>query len=175
MIEAELRSFLTPEKFKELLDYFQKNSKPKGKDEQITYYFDGEQDLRIQKNLNYSKVWLKKGKLHDDAREEIEIKLPRGDFEKLEQLFLSLGYNISIKWLRERHTFEWGEVTVMMDYTKGYGHIIEMEKVCSDSEKEQALKILNQKFIELKIPITPKEKFDEAYQNYKKNWKTLIQ
>lgn len=175
MIEAELRSFLTPEKFKELLDYFQKNSKPKGKDEQITYYFDGEQDLRIQKNLNYSKVWLKKGKLHDDAREEIEIKLPREDFEKLEQLFLSLGYNISIKWLRERHTFEWKEATVMLDFTKGYGHIIEMEKLCSENEKENVLKILNQKFIELKIPITPKEKFDESYQNYKKNWKTLIQ
>jgi predicted adenylyl cyclase CyaB len=125
--------------------------------------------------LNYSKVWLKKGKLHDTAREEIEIKLPREDFEKLEQLFSSLGYNVNIKWLRERHTFEWNNVTVMMDYTKGYGHIIEMEKLCKENEKEEALKLLEQKFTELKIPITPKEKFDEAYQNYKKNWKTLIQ
>jgi len=175
MIEVELRSFLTLERFNELLMYFQKNSTPKGKDEQITYYFDGEQDLRIQKNLNYSKVWLKKGKLHDNAREEIEIKLPCEDFEKLEQLFLSLGYNISIKWLRERHTFEWNGTTVMLDYTKGYGHIIEMEKLCDENEKEKAIKILNQKFTELKIPITPKEEFDKTYQNYKKNWKTIIQ
>jgi predicted adenylyl cyclase CyaB len=175
MIEVELRSFLTPERFQVLLNYFQKNSEIKGRDEQITYYFDSEQDLRIQKNLNYSKVWLKKGKLHDTAREEIEIKLPREDFEKLEQLFSSLGYNVNIKWLRERHTFEWNNVTVMMDYTKGYGHIIEMEKLCKENEKEEALKLLEQKFTELKIPITPKEEFDTAYQNYKKNWKTLIQ
>lgn len=175
MIEVELRSFLTPERFQELLNFFQKNSLSKGRDEQITYYFDGEQDLRIQKNLNYSKVWLKKGKLHDNAREEIELKLPREDFDKLEQLFFSLGYNISIKWMRERHTFEWSEVTVMLDYTKGYGHIIEMEKMCEENGKENVIKLLHQKFTELKIPVTPKEEFDKAYQNYKENWKTLIQ
>ncbi|MDD2388098.1 MAG: hypothetical protein PHP52_15095 [Bacteroidales bacterium] len=40
---------------------------------------------------------MKKGKIHDDSREEIEIKFDKNDFEKLETLFLSLGYNIEIK------------------------------------------------------------------------------
>jgi len=62
----------------------------------------------------------------------------------------------------------------MMDYTKGYGYIIEIEKVCSEKEKDKTLELLKEKMQELKIPLTPKEEFNKKYEYYKKNWRRLI-
>ena len=133
-IEVEIRSFLNKEKFNELLEFFKQEGKYLGEDYQETYYFDCEEDLRIQKNKNYSKIWLKKGKLHDDHREEIEVKFDTNYFDTLEKLFLGLGHNIEIKWFRTRHTFDWENLSVMLDYTKGYGYILELEKMSNEEE-----------------------------------------
>ena len=86
-IEVEIRSFISSEKYEELIEFFKENAEFINDDYQETYYFDAEQDLRIQRNNNYSKIWLKKGKLHDEQREEIEIKFNKEDFEMLERLF----------------------------------------------------------------------------------------
>lgn len=181
MIEVELRSFVSPEKFVELLSFFQAHAKVSPEDTQVTYYLNRAEsstlwphDLRIQKNNSYSKVWLKKGALHDSAREEIEIRCSRDDFDKLEQLFLSLGYTVRIKWFRLRHQFEWEGVTVCLDYTKGYGHIIEFEKLCEEFEKEKALACLKQKFQTFSIPLFEKVEFDKKFKHYKENWESLV-
>ncbi len=173
-IEVEVRSFVSKEKFEELLDFFKENAELIKEDYQETFYFDCEQDLRIQKNKFYSKVWLKKGKLHDDHREELEIKFKREDFENLKKIFLSLGYDVDIKWLRKRFQFKWDNVTVCLDNTKGYGYIIELEKICSNENKEKEYKIIEEKLKSLDVSITPKEEFDKKFKNYKQNWEKLI-
>lgn len=173
-IEVEIRSFLTPEQYSQLISFFKQKGKLLQEDEQVTYYFNSEEDLRIQKNKFYSKIWLKKGKIHDDHREEIEVKLPREDFDKLEQLFLSLGYSIDIQWFRTRHEFQWEDLTVTVDFTKGYGYILELEKMSCEEDKEKVLQFLRQKLVELNIPETPKEVFDQKYNYYKENWRSLV-
>jgi predicted adenylyl cyclase CyaB len=173
-IEVEIRSFITKDKYDELIAFFKKEGQFVTEDYQETYYFDCDQDLRIQKNNFFSKIWMKKGKIHDEQREEIEIKFDKNDFEKLEKLFLSLGFNVQIKWFRNRHTFKWNDVEVCIDYTKGYGHIIELEKMSTESEKEKTLQILKEKMKSLNIPLTPKEEFDKKYLYYKENWKSLV-
>lgn len=170
MIEVEIRSFISKEKFEELLEYFKKNASYLGEDCQETFYFDCNQDLRIQKNKHFAKVWLKKGELHDEQREEIEIKVDRDDFKKLEQIFKALGHGIEVKWYRTRHSFDWDGVTVALDFTKGYGHIIELEKMSEDADKNQSLGSLKFKMAELGIQITPKEEFAKKYAEYLKNW-----
>ncbi len=55
-IEVEVRSLITEEQYKRLMERFKKEAVFVGEDEQVTYYFDSEQDLRIQKNNNFSKV-----------------------------------------------------------------------------------------------------------------------
>ncbi len=80
-IEVEIRSFLSKEQYEQLLNFFKQNAQLVKEDDQETWYFEGEQDLRIQKNRLYSKIWLKKGKIHDDYREEIEIKLDKNQLE----------------------------------------------------------------------------------------------
>jgi uncharacterized protein YjbK len=46
-IEVEIRSFITEEQYDNLLNFFKKNAKFVKEDEQETYYFESEQDLRI--------------------------------------------------------------------------------------------------------------------------------
>ena len=172
-IEVELRSFISEEKYKELLEFFAREGKFVNEDNQVTYYFDSDEDLRIQKNDFFSKIWLKKGKMHDEHREEIEIKFPKEDFDKLQEMFLTLGYNIKIKWFRRRNVFSWQGVDVMVDYTKGYGYILELEKMADETSKEETLKLLKEKFALLGIPLTPKEEFGEQFKFYQGNWRSL--
>lgn len=173
-IECEVRSFITEEQYESLSERFKKEAVFCGEDKQVTYYFDSKEDLRIQLGNDFSKIWLKKGKLHDEHREEIEIKCKREDFEKLERLFLALGYKVEIKWFRARKTFTRGDIDVMLDYTRGYGYIIELEKMSAQKDKEKTIELLKEKMKELGIPFTPKEEFDKRYQYYKENWKKLL-
>jgi len=172
--EVEIRSFISRNQYNELLKFFKKEGKFVNEDYQETYYFDSKEDLRIQRNKFFSKIWLKKGKIHDDHREEIEIKFDREQFKDLERLFLSLGFGVEIKWFRKRYTFKWQGLEAMVDYTKGYGYILELEKVCPKEGKEKALKMLKQKLKTLNIPLTPREEFDKKYEYYRKNWRKLI-
>jgi len=173
-IETEVRSFISKEQFEKLLDFFKQNASPIKEDYQETFYFDCEEDLRIQRNNFFSKIWMKKGKIHDNHREEIEIRFERDEFENLVKLFLALGYNIDIKWFRKRFEFKWDDITVCLDFTRGYGYIIELEKMCSEDTKEQEFELLKQKLKSLGVEITPREEFDKKFLYYKKNWKSLI-
>ena len=173
-IEVEVRSFVTKEQYESLLEFFKQHGTFVSEDYQETYYFDTKEDLRIQKSNSFSKIWLKKGKLHDDHREEIEITFPRDQFETLERLFLSLGFNVEIKWFRARHTFAWEGINVMVDYTEGYGYIVELEKMSTNQDKEKILHLLKQKLNTLNIPLTSKEEFDAKFAHYKENWRLLV-
>jgi predicted adenylyl cyclase CyaB len=174
MIEVEIRSFVSDKKFHELLDFFGKRGKKISEDTQETHYFDSKEDLRIQKNNFHSKIWLKKGKLHDEQREEIEIKFDRDDFERLGKTFEAAGLKVQIKWFRTRHTFEWEGISVMLDHTRGYGFILELEKMSDESQKDETLKLLKSKMESLGIAQTPKAEFDQKFKFYKENWKSLV-
>lgn len=173
-IEVEVRAFIDESRYHQLIDFFEQKAKFLKEDSQVTHYFTWDHDLRIQKNNFFSKIWMKKWQLHDDYREETEIKFDKDDFEKLEQLFINLWYAIEITWLRKRLQFDRDGIEVSLDYTTWYGYIIELEILTTDLEKDEALELLRKKFSELEIPITPKEEFKKTYQWYKENWKTLI-
>lgn len=81
-----------------------------------------------------------------------------------------LGYKIEIKWFRKRHSFKWEDIDVALDYTKGYGYIIELEKMATENQKEKIFEYLRDKLQELDIKLTPKEEFNKKYQYYKQNW-----
>ncbi len=173
-IEVELRSFIDKVKFEELKDFFTKKGNLLKEDRQLTYYFDSPEDLRIQLNDKGSKIWLKKGKIHDEAREELEIECDKDDFGNLKQLFETLGYSVEIVWKRDRLVYDWSDVKVSLDFTEGYGYILELEKLCSQQDKEEVLAGLREKFAELNIPLTPRSVFENKYKDYKNNWESLI-
>lgn len=173
-IEVELRSFISKEVYDKLLNFFNQNAKKSLEDFQETHYLNSEQDLRIQKNNYFSKIWMKGGKIHDDFREEIEIKFNKKDFEEIKKLFSKLGFSTKIIWLRDRKQFRWGDIEVSLDFTKGYGYIIELEKLSDEENKESVLQELREKFKELNIEITSKEEFNNKFNEYKENWRKLI-
>jgi len=173
-VEVEIRSFISKGKYEELIGFFKKEGEFVNEDDQETYYFDAPFDLRIQKNNFFSKVWMKGGNIHDEAREETEIRFDRNYFERLEKMFLALGYNVQIKWFRKRHDFKWQGIDVSVDFTKGYGYIIEFEKICEENEKENILETLKEKMQTLEIPLTSREEFDQKFSYYKENWRELV-
>lgn len=136
-IEAEVRSFISKGQYENLLDFFKKNSDVvKENDNQETFYFDCDHDLRIQRNNFFSKI--------------------------------------KVKWFRKRSEFKWDNITVCLDFTKGHGYIIELEKMCSENSKKKEFDFLKQKLKSLGIDITPKDEFDKKSQFYMKNWRSLV-
>ena len=172
--EVEIRSFISKEKYLELIDFFNKNAKFLNDGNQETHYFDCEQDLRIQKNNEYSKIWLKAGKMHDEKRKEVEIRLKKEDFNKAQELFSEMGLNVKIKWFRNRREFLWNELNICLDYTLGYGYIIEIEKLCEEKDRDFYENFIKLKFGELNIGITSKEEFNQRFNDYEKDWKNRI-
>ena len=128
MYEVELRSFITKEKYDELLAFFHKQAQFLTEDEQTTYYFDAPVDLRLQQNKAHCKLIIKKGAIHDEVKEEFEVPFAHDDFKRVHELLLALGYKVSVQWLRKRLAFRWEDVLVTLDDTKGYGLILELEK-----------------------------------------------
>lgn len=172
-VEVELRSIITDDEFTELLHFFRKNAKHLGDDEQETWYLDAEEDVRIQRATSCSKIWAKKGKIHDVAREETELRFPADDFGKIAGITAALGIGVKVKWFRKRLSFDWNGVSVCLDDTKGYGKILELEMLVPPQDKEVALVRLQQCFEELDIIVTPREEFEKLFAFYCENWRSL--
>ena len=173
-VEVEIRSFVSEQRYGELLKFFRINGKFMHKENQITHYLDDSGNLRIQKSDKFAKIWLKPGKLHAIEHHEMEARFPREDFEVLEKIFTLSGKPTRIKWVRSRHNFKWKGINVMLDFTKGYGHIIELEGVCEKSAAPEAKKRLMELMKSLKITPTPSAEFDRRYRHYRLNWQKLI-
>ncbi len=174
MIEVELRSFVTPEEYERLFELFKREGEFLGTDEQETHYFEAPIDVRIQRNSRGAKIWMKGGAMHDEAREEIEIPVSRDDFSKLEHVFAALHFPVKVKWFRTRQTFRWQGITVTLDTTKGYGQILELEKLVEPDTRDAALAELKEKFFMLGVAITPKEAFAQTYADYCAHWQERV-
>lgn len=175
MIEVEVRSFISEDRYDELLDKLKERAEKVKYDRQITYYFSGDRDLRIQKNMDFAKLWLKTGEIHEREREELEVRFDREDFRTLEKLLELLGYEVEIKWYRERHRFRWNGLEICVDHTPGYGRIIEIEKMCEKGEEEKVHERLCKALREFGVEETPKEIFDERYEDYRDNWSDILE
>lgn len=173
IVECEIRSFVDDKKFAELYDFFVANAQYVGEEEQETRYFDCVQDLRIQKGRTHAKVWLKKGEMHAEGREEIELRVPREEFVTLERLFDALGYGVKIVWFRRRLTFLWSGIGVSLDDTKGYGRIVELEMLVAPEDEEMTVALLKEKMSQLGVVPTAKEEFDARFRHYEKHWREL--
>jgi len=173
-IEVEVRSFITDEEYKDLIEFMKKNAEFVKDDYQITYYFSGEKDLRVQQNNFFSKIWFKEGEIHDKYRKEVEIKIPKEDFDKIVNLFETLGFNVNIKWFRKRLQYVWNNTKVTIDDTKGYGKIIELEKMSDEENKERVYEELTKKLKELNIKETQSQIFKDKFEFYKQNWRNLV-
>lgn len=169
MIEVEKRSFITKEKYDEIVLKLKDNILETN---QITYYFKGEKDFRLMHTKTYSKLWLKSGEIHDDAREEVEVYLDEKETSNTFKLLKSLGYEPEIIWFRSRKECDYKEIKITIDYTIGYGYIFEVEKLIEDDQNiEEAKSQLDNLLKEFNIEVSAKSQFSEKYEDYKINWR----
>lgn len=170
-IEVELRTFISAEKRKEILEIFSKREKTLEK--QITTYYNCPQDFRLMETSKYCKLWLKEGKMHEEARREYEVIIDKKYQEALISMIKALGYEEQIKWYRNRITLWVDNIKVTIDETIGYGEIIEGEIIVNNKEEiERGKEEIRKLFSELKIEnLSSKEEFNQKYEDYKKNWK----
>ena len=172
-IEIEARSFISKNEYERLLKILREEAKFLESVEEETVYFEAkDKDLRLRKNEKEAFLILKEGKIHDDSREEIEVRIKRDDFGKIEKIFKKLGYRDKIRWFRKRIIFKLGNIKVLLDNTKGYGLILELEKI--GTAKEKVHKYLEQKIKSLGIKITPRKVFEKKFKYYKNNWRKIL-
>lgn len=172
-IEIEARSFITASQYKKLEEKLNKIAKFLEKISEETVYC-GKESIRIRRDQNFSYLILKSGKIHDDSREEIKIKFKRTDFEKLKEVFERLGFNIDVVWFRKRKVYDWKGIKVFLDDTKGYGKIIELEKIGKSGNERKIHEELEEKLKSLGVKITPRKVFDEKFEYYKNNWRKIL-
>lgn len=171
MIEVEKRSFITKEKYDELITYFKSNNYLIEEERQITSYFKGDIDFRLMNTPNYLKLWLKKGKIHDDAREEMNVIIDKKYENDLFRMLETLGYEVEIKWFRKRIQLQYQQFDVTIDYSIGYGYIVEFELMVNEEVNiDQAKKELQSAFKKFNIDDSSKEEFNSKYNDYKNNW-----
>ena len=173
MIEVEKRAFLDKDEHQRILDFFLQVSKVEKDERQITTYYDCDADLRLMvTNTSHAQLWLKKGEMHDSYREEFVVRYNKDDYDCFRKILDILNYNISIKWYRSRKVFKWKDVVVTIDYSVGYGYIIEIEmEVERKSEISKAEEYIDSIFRSLNVNITPKQQFKEKFKDYAFNWK----
>ena len=86
-------------------------------------------------------------------------------------MFEALGLLIKIKWFRIRKSFDWNNISVDLDFTYGYGHILELEMLIeNESDVESTKNQLKSIFDKLNIAVTKKEVFNQKFADYEKNW-----
>jgi len=174
-IEIEARSFIDRTEYKNLLKKLRKKSKFLASTNEETIYFKVKKgDLRLRRNAKQAFLIFKEGKIHDDSREEIEIVLDRDDFQKIKKLFQKLGYKEEIRWFRKRMIYKWGDIKVFLDDTKGYGLILELEKIGKVKNQKRIHELLEEKIKFLGIEITPKSIFENKFKYYKRNWRKIL-
>lgn len=174
-IEIEVRSFISDKEYKKLLKELNKEAKFLDSIKEETVYFETPKgDLRLRRDQKRAYIILKGGKIHDSFREEIEIKCEKKDFEKIKKLFLKLGFKARIRWFRKRMIYRWKGIKLFLDDTKGYGKIVELEKITDIKERRKIHKNLENKLKSLGVKITPKKVFEEKFKYYKNNWIKIL-
>ena len=174
-IEVEVRSFIDDEQFKDIKGILDRDFEFIKELKEITVYFTGEKDLRMRKNETEASVILKEGKIHDDFRKEFEVKIGVDDFDDMAELFQSLGYTIEIEWQRNRLEYHGNDMKILLDDTKGYGKILEIEKMAEEGNETETHSVITEEMNKFGIEkITSKEEFNERFEYYKQNWQDLI-
>jgi len=97
---------LTDEQYESLLVKFMVN--PKHAERQVTTYYSAKDknskdiDLRLMQTVGYTKVWMKRGKMHEYNRDEFdEFKIIPEYTHNAMEIFDCL-YNVKTKWFIER-------------------------------------------------------------------------
>ncbi len=174
-IEVEARTFISDGQYDGIKKILEKDFELEKELKEITVYFSGGKDFRLRQNETEAYLILKKGKIYDDFHKEFEIRIGRKDFDNMKELLESLGYQVEIEWYRNRLAYKGDDMEILLDDTRGYGKILELEKMAEEGREKETHDELVREMERFGIKeLTLREEFDRRYENYKRNWRDLI-
>ena len=104
------------------------------------------------------------------ARREFEADLPVS-LDELDNLLLEAGYDYQSKWSRDREEYQCGDTTVCVDFTPGYGHVAEFERVVSDDQEAEAIQAdLRNLMNELGVEELAQDRLERMFAHYNTVW-----
>ena len=174
--ENEKRVFLTDEQYESLLVKFRVKSKQP--ERQITTYYSAKDknskdiDLRLMRTVDYTKVWMKCGKMHDYRDEFDEFKVVLEYTLKAMDIFDYL-YVVKTKFFRERIKIEKQPYIICIDRSINYYAIFEVEISDKKIGEKEAEKLLNTYLQEFGLEETPTEIQNEKYNDYVSKWSKM--
>ena len=170
-IEVEVRSLITPMEYRRLKAFLKRHGKPLGSHRDQNTYFDRDGKLRIAVEPYGAFLKYKGGKIHAQAREEILVPISRKDITKLERLLQHLGFRVVVRWSRQREKFLWRGATITLDQTRGYGRMIDIEKMATPRTTGKTHQKLRGLAAELGLRPTPSRELSRRYRWYLRNWR----
>ncbi len=163
-IEVELKTFITEQQYTDTLVYLKRYAKFLSVDRQEIVQLEAPSRISIQRNTSQALL------VTDGA----EIKFGLADFNKMIELFVSLGYPVRVKWHRVRNVFIWNGIGVTLDFLKGCGYIVQLEKMADERDRQLAMAELKQRMQMLHIPLSSREEYENKERQYIEHWKDLI-
>ena len=173
-IEVEIQTVVAGKDWPRLKKFFDRNAKFLGEHKDRTAYFEKNGRIRIRMEPAWAYFVFKSGKMHDRARKEIEIKFSKKDARLAEKFLNSLGFPVQIRWERVRRKYLWNGVTVTLDDTRGYGKLLELEKMSAAGGQERTFKLLVKRLKFLRVKPTSRENLNRKFRNYIKNWRKFF-
>ena len=173
-IEVESKSLITQEKYFKLLYYFNDLFAFRGEENQLIYIYESDNDLRIEQANLFAKISFRDKKHKDKDRGNIEIKFNKDDFLLLHKLITKLGVDKKIEWHKKSMVFGFKNINIFLEHTKGFGYILRMQIITSEEFKDDAKKLIKDKFSEFEVSISSKKDFDARNYKYEANWQKFL-
>lgn len=180
-IEVELRGPLTQEKYRELVDFFDKEGKFKeDKDRVIIDYssfMPGEglmgrnKDIRLRVTNGRPEIIIKIGKWSGtDDREEVSVYAEKGSFDNLVKIFALLGMTKGVLAIRKIKVFDYREIEFSLVDLNGYGYSFEAEKMVEGGHDREATKEEIKKVcLDLGLKLFSDQEFSDFITDLNKN------
>ena len=133
-VEVEIRGKLSKRQFSQILSILRSRAKflnqykrlsadlsPGFDPKSCSWKFDEQIDLRVKKSGDSERISLKIGNVNAKRRQEIEVKLKKGEFLNSISLFSNLGFNKGMLYFWESWEFEYKGCEVKLSkYTNSY-------------------------------------------------------
>lgn len=165
-MKVEKRTFISKEKYDQLVAFLDQNSVKKKREYQIVNTFRSDHDFRIIVTKHYIKLNLKK---NGRTSEEYNVMINPIYHQDLIGIYQNLGMVITLKRYRIRNQYIYQNLFITVDDVHKYGYVLRVmaEDQETGTKAEEALtSFLKQQAVTL----LPSSEFNERFTTYRLNW-----
>lgn len=168
-MKIEKRTFVNSDKYDDLVNFFDKNSKKTELEKQIIYFYNSDNDFRIIKTKKYIKMDLKPDNIEEDKK---VVFIAKEYEQNLIDIFFNLGMSIKFKRYRIRHKYIYNDLYITLDKNIKFGNVLRISPTLP-VEKEELNYLVQNLYNELEIEESSMETFHELYAKYRLEWADL--